>query len=129
MFLTRSFYFGTSKAIDLIRIGHDVRGFLRESRVESGLVLVSPRHPGAAVVVLASEGKVVEELSQALRESFPPHLHVLLPVSLTLAVEGGKIVGDPWQELYLIDYETVGRRREVVVQIFMESAEAQKGKR
>ena len=130
MFQTRSFFFGTTTGVDLINIGHDVRGFLRESRAENGMVTVGFRHPGASVALLAADGKKgAEEIQQALKGSFPAPLRSLLPQSLTLPVEGGKVVCDPWQEIFLVDYEAVGRRREVVVQIFTETPEPAKGRR
>lgn len=115
----KSFFVGTTKGVDLINIGHDVRGFIREAKLENGSVTVSFRQSGAALALLPNDGKGSAEVQQGL-ESIPPALRHLLPPSLALPVERGKLFFEPWQELFLIDFEPSARRREVVVQLFSE---------
>lgn len=125
MIVTKSFYISTSKGTDLVNIGHDVRGLVREAKVENGWVTVACRHPGASVATLANDAKTLAEVREGLTNPFP--LRLLLPAILTVPVEQGKIGCEPWQELFLIDFDPSGRRREVTVQIFSET-EVSKGR-
>lgn len=127
MFSLKSFYVGTSREVDVINIGHDVRGFVREAKIESGLITVGCRLPGGGIALLTTEGQafqtIREQVKKELSQNFPPGLRYLLPPTLSFPMEDGKMIFEPWQDLYLVDFETAGRRREIVVQLFSEPKE------
>ncbi len=89
MLSLKSFFIGTTREIDLINIGHDVRGLIREAKLEAGTVLVTIKMPGAGVAIFSSEGKEISAVKKTLAESFPAPLRPLLPVSLQIPVEKG----------------------------------------
>ncbi len=122
----RSFFVGTTKGIDLINIGHDVRSMIREVNLQSGVVTVAIRTPGAVVAILPNDRKSLAELQEGLAAISAP-LRSLLPPTLTIPVEQGKMSFEPWQELFLVDFDASGRRREMVLQLF--SPPEEKGKK
>lgn len=129
MALTKSFYIGTTKEVDVVTVGHDVRGFIREARLEEGFAVIGCRLPGAVLVLLPTEGKGLAEAREGIRKLFQTEsiggLRHLLPPSLTIPIEQGKMHFEPWQEIYLVDHELSGRRREVVVSLYQRQAEGQ----
>ncbi|MBI2066581.1 MAG: YjbQ family protein [Deltaproteobacteria bacterium] len=131
MITLKSFYVGTTADIDLINIGHDVRSFIRETKLDSGAVTVLSRLSGAALVVLPIEGKAAADLRASLKQEFarslPASLRPLWPASLTIPIEKGRFIFEPWQDLFLLDYEPSAKRREVVVQLASVEPEPQTG--
>lgn len=130
MLTFKSFFVGTTKGIDVINIGHDLRGLLREAKLESGMANIAFRQPRAALALLANDSKTVAELKSELGSSTLTAILPLLPPLLTIPIEKGKLSFEPWQDLFLVDYDTIGRRREVLVQFYSETAEpAPKGRK
>ncbi len=108
-----------------------------------GAVLVSIPQPGAGLAIFHSE----ESAKPSLNLNPSPHttkdpkkavsanltlkqiksdlssftatglMRVFLQPSLVLSVDKGKLLIDPWQNVFLIDYETAGKRREFRVQV------------
>lgn len=124
MILSKSYFVDTTKGVDLINIVHEVRRTLKESNAENGTMTVSLPGPGAALSIMEKtdqeggvkkglEGLVANELTKEI-------VRCLLPKSLVIPVEKGKMVIEPWQDVFLIDYEKSGRRREFRVQVFYE---------
>ncbi len=120
MNLSKSYYVDTTKAIDMINIAHEVRRAIQEANMahaERGFVLIAVPHPDAAVVVM--EKTIQEDFLKKGLEGFVTNslIRCLLPKSVILPVERGKMVTEPWQEIFLIDYDTSGRRREFRIQL------------
>jgi thiamine phosphate synthase YjbQ (UPF0047 family) len=129
MLSSRSFYVATTRGVDIVNIGHDVRGFMRESKFDKGLLTVGLRLGGGIVVILSTEGRVAEEQKDEIRKALaqPPYPYrYLLPPVLSVPVDNGKMMFEPWQDLFLVDFEPSGRRREVVVQLLAELKEEAK---
>lgn len=104
----------------MINIVHEVRRAIKEANManaEGGSVLISIPHPDAAVVVM--EKTIKEDLLKRGLEGFLANslIRCLLPKSVILPAERGKIATEPWQEIFLIDYDTSGRRREFRIQL------------
>lgn len=112
MIHAKSFYVDTTKGVDLILIGHEVRAAIRESKAEKGWVSLLLPRPGCGIITIetAERNGLAVERGQAR----------LLPKSLVVPFEKGKIAFDPWQEVFVVDYEDSGRRREVMVQVWGE---------
>ena len=124
MILLKRFYVDATKGVDLINIGHEVRQAIREAKMEAGQVLILVPHPGAAVVAMETDAKVTE-IKKGLEPFLQNHLiRCFLSRSLMLPVDKGRMSIEPWQEVFLIDYETSGKRREFRVQLFWEQKEA-----
>lgn len=124
MIVLKSFYVDATKGIDLINIGHEVRQAIREAKMEEGQVLVLVPHPGAAAVAMEPDvkaGEIKKGLEPFLQNQL---IRCLLPRSLVLPVDKGRMSIEPWQEVFLIDYETTGKRREFRVQLSWEQKEA-----
>ncbi len=120
--MMKNFYVDTTKGLDVLNVVHEIRGVVRETKMQDGNVTIVVPDPGAAVVAMEKEAKI-EELKNGLEPLRASGvLRCLLPRSLVMTVEKGKMSIEPWQEIFLIDYETAGRRREFRVQIQGEPA-------
>lgn len=128
MFLLRNFFVNTTAGIDIVNISHEIRSVLRESKVEKGTMTLLVPQEGAGVVALEA-GKPVEGLKKEL-ESYPEKglLKLLIPKTLAMPLEQGKMLSDPWEEVFLVDYGSLARRREFRVQVFWEAKEGQAAK-
>lgn len=106
MISLKSFYVPTTTGVDLIVIGHEIRGFVKEAGVgKNGWVTLMAPQPGATFGA-SPKGVNLETVKRV--------------PSLVIPVMGGNLMIDPWQEVFLIDEETSGRRREFFVQLFLE---------
>lgn len=74
--------------------------------------------PGAAVVVMGPP-----EDKEVKKEDLKPAA-CFLPKSIVIPIEKGRMVIEPWQEVFLMDYTPSGRRREFRVQVFWEPKES-----
>ncbi|QQR79762.1 MAG: YjbQ family protein [Deltaproteobacteria bacterium] len=122
MMVSKTYYVDTTKSIDILLISHEIRRLVQETRPEIGQVSVIVPFPGAGLAVFdkdVSREVLVKELAPYLKNQL---IHVLLPKSMTLLIEKGKLANDPWQDIFLIDYDTSSRRREF--RVFSETAAA-----
>ena len=121
MFLTRNFFVDTTKALDLIKVIHEVRRVVKEANTENGTVTVVIVNPGAGLAVLDPLEKP-EEIKKGLELQVASGLiRSLLPKSLVMPFEKGKMLIEPWQEIFLIDYDSSARRREFKVHVSAET--------
>lgn len=111
MIQLKSFYVPTTTGVDLIVIGHEIRGFVKEAGVgKNGWVTLMAPQPGATFGV-GPRGSSPTGVNLETVKKVP---------SLVIPVMAGNLMIDPWQEVFLIDEETSGRRREFFVQLFLE---------
>ncbi len=124
----KTYYYDTTKSIDLILIGHEVRRTMIESNAEEGLVTLSLPSTGAGFAIFESDFKP-EDIKKSL-EPFRDNklLQCFLPKTLSLTFEKTNLTIQPWQNVYLIDYENTARRREIRLQLFSQSKEANEPK-
>lgn len=121
MILSKNFYMDTTRDIDLLPIGHEIRRVVKEAAAEEGQMIVTIPFPGAALAVMETSIPVAD-----FKKTLKPFLEnglirCLLPKSLILAVEKRDLVTEPWQNIFLIDYENSGKRREFRVQVQWEA--------
>src|SRR3990167_8777569 len=117
MLLIRNFFVDTTKGLDLLKIIHEVRRVVKEANTENGTVTVVIVNPGAGLAILDPLEKF-EEIKKALEPQVASGLiRSLLPKSLVLPFEKGKLLIEPCQEIFLIDYDTTARRREFKVHV------------
>ena len=122
MAVSKTFYIDTTKSLDILLISHEIRRVVNESRPEIGTATVMIPFPGAAVAVFdkdVNREALVKELTPYVKNHL---IQCLLPKSVVVPVEKGKMVIDPWQDVFLIDFDNTGRRRELRVCVFSESA-------
>jgi thiamine phosphate synthase YjbQ (UPF0047 family) len=121
MILLKNFFVDATKGLDLLKIIHEVRRVVKEGNTENGSVTVVIPSPGAGLAVLDPNDRP-EDLKKTLEAQMASGLiKILLPKTLTIPFEKYKMMIEPWQELYLIDYDTSGRRREFKVQVEAET--------
>lgn len=120
MILFKSFYIDATKGLDLLKIIHEVRRVVKEANTENGTATVVIPNPGAAVTILDTGDPAckLEDLKKALEPYLANQLiRCLLPKSVVIPFEKGKLLIEPFQDIFVIDYDTSGRRREFKVQV------------
>ena len=120
MILTKSFYTDTTKGLDVKVISHEVRRVIKEANTDNGsMTVVSPaRGAGFLILDVADKPETAKKSLETLQSNGT--LAYLLPKTLTIPIEKGKLSIDPWQELFLVDYEASAKRREFRVQVVTE---------
>ena len=129
MILLKNFFVDATKGLDLLKIVHEVRRVVKEGNTENGSVTIVIPNPGAGLAVLD-----INDRPEDLKKTLEPHVasglvKVMLPKSLTIPFEKFKMLIEPWQEIFLIDYDTSGRRREFKVQVEAETPPPAAGKK
>jgi len=120
MILNKSFYIDATKGLDILKVIHEVRRVVKEANTENGTATVIIPNPGAAAVVLDTGDPLfkLDDLKKSLEPFITNQLiRCLLPKSVVIPFEKGKLSIEPFQEIFIIDYDTSGRRREFRVQI------------
>lgn len=138
MVVTRTQAFTTSGQGDSQDLTASVAAALQQSQLQSGIVTVFVVGSTAAVTTLEFEHGVVKDLDRALEGLAPRHgeyehhlrwgddngsSHVraaLLGPSVTIPFTDGTLRLGTWQQIALVELDTRGRRREVVIQILGE---------
>ncbi|MBI4212030.1 MAG: YjbQ family protein [Deltaproteobacteria bacterium] len=134
MVFLKRFYVSTSAETDLIPITHDIRYALRDAGINEGLASVVVTESGAGITLSENLPAVLDELRRAL-ELFPGEgVHALTRKKEALAVGPrvkaamlGRMLSIPFtakellisqhEDVFLIDFESTPKRREVVIQI------------
>ncbi len=143
MTFLKSYFVNTTAEVDLLSVTSDVKYAIRDSQGKNGLVTVIVPGAGAAVTCLEPVPEVMEELKVAF-EVFagegttakdkkkedvlvnPRVQSAIMGRSLSIPLKDAKLVLDPYEEIYLVDFDKKVRRREFMVQVFAE-AEAPAG--
>lgn len=129
MILIKNFFVDATKGLDLLKIIHEIRRVVKEANTENGTVTIVIPNPGAGLAVLDPTEKP-EDLKKTLEPQLASGLiRFLLPKSLVMPFEKGKFLMEPWQEVFLIDYDTSGRRREFKVHVSAETPPPATGKK
>lgn len=141
MIVLKNYYVNTTKEVDFLPIIHDVRYAIRDANAKDGLVTVIVPNSGAALTIIEPLPEVIEELKVAF-EIFAgegatatdkrkatidvaPRVQVaMLGRSLSIPLKDAKLVLDPYEEIYLIDFDKTGKRRQFLVHVMIEEAPA-----
>jgi len=120
----------------LVEITHEVRGWVGEQRIATGLLTLFCRHTSASLLIqenadpdvrrdletyfetIAPEapGRYVHEDEGP--DDMPAHLRsALTQVQLSIPVSGGAPVLGTWQGVYLFEHRRAPHRREVVLHL------------
>lgn len=122
---------------EFVEITGDVEAAVARSAIVEGIALVRSRHTTAAITCNEPDGRLHQDMIDAMRATFPvtrPYRHIeegaenavahlatamLFGEATWLPVRGGRLDAGTWQHVYLVElYE--GRRREVDVAVLGE---------
>lgn len=143
MIFLKKCYVNTTAGLDCIAITPEVRYALRNSTIPAGLVTILLPEGGAGLVVVEPLPAVLEGLKSLwegwrggiameakttdLRKRqvavIPRMLAAALGMSVHLPFHQGTLGIDPYMEIMVIDFDTLARRREIVIQVMGEPAE------
>lgn len=141
MTFLKSYFINTTEEVDVLNISNDVKYAIRDSGGKDGLATVIVSGPGAGVTTLESIPEVIEELKVAFEvfagegatakdkkkeevQVNPRVQAAILGRSVSIPIKDARFVLDPYEEIFLVDFDKKVRRREFKVQI-MTQAEGQ----
>ena len=124
---------------DVLDITDDVNRVLADSAVQDGILVVFAVGSTAGITTTEAEPGLLMHDLKAFYERIAPegqyykheetwhddngHSHVrasALGPSLTVPIVDGRLTLGTWQQIVLLDFDTRGRRRDVVVQVMGE---------
>ncbi|MBC7542363.1 MAG: YjbQ family protein [Candidatus Sericytochromatia bacterium] len=102
-----------------------VERLVRASGIKTGIVVCSAMGVGAAVICLEGDdtrlGIWTDRLVGVIKETDPEIAAQLLSQlygqSITLTIDRATLQHDPWQQLVVVDFGTLPRRRLIAIQI------------
>lgn len=125
----------TKENTDIINITDKVENFLKESKIRSGIINVFAKHTTAGLAIIENETGVIQDFKEFFEKIAPinkpynhnkirnddnGHAHICTPLlgqSLTIPFEDNKLSLGIWQQIFLVDFDTQARTREVVMTI------------
>jgi len=131
---SKKIYYQTTGNNCVLDTTQDLFKILKESGLKEGIAVITVLGSTASLVISENESGLLKDL-QALAESLVPqkkdykhnyagegnaHSHLrssLFGASLTLSFEDGEFNLGSWQQIFLIDFDTRPRTREVVVKL------------
>ncbi len=123
---------------DVLDLTAQVTEYVRESKIESGIVTVFVPGSTAAVTTVEYEPGLKKDLPEFFQRIIPrggtyhhdatwgdgngfSHVRAaLVGPSLTVPVSEGRLILGTWQQLVLLDFDNRARRRDVVIQVMGE---------
>lgn len=121
----------TKENVEFVDITNDIKDIVRDSGIESGVVLVYTPHTTAGITINENaDPDVVSDITMEINKIIPfedgyNHLegnsaaHIkssLFGISETLIIEEGKILLGTWQGIYFCEFDG-GRNRRVLIKI------------
>jgi secondary thiamine-phosphate synthase enzyme len=129
----------TTRTRGLHEITRDIRGWIDQQGIQTGLLTVFLRHTSASLLIQENaDPDVRTDLEQFFEtiapeapgryvhdaegpDDMPAHLRTALTqVQLSIPVSGGRMVLGTWQGIYVFEHRSVSHRREVVLHLFGE---------
>jgi len=144
--LTNRLVFETTRAPQFIDITQEVEGFVRDSRIQNGCVVVYSKHTTAAIKINENEPLLLQDMERFLNQVASPDgyyqhndftarganisedecanghahcQHLLMSSSETIPVIDGVLHLGRWQRVFLLELDRP-RAREVVLQVLGE---------
>lgn len=136
----KSYFVNTTVDVDFLPITSDLKYAIRDSQAKEGLATITIPGAGAGVTILEPISEVIEELKVVI-ETYagegesrgkdkrkeevyiaPRVLASLIGRSVSVPIRDSKLVLDPYEEVYLIDFDKKIRRREFFVHIITSDA-------
>jgi secondary thiamine-phosphate synthase enzyme len=138
MVITESISIKTKGYTDVIDITDKVQDKLHKTRLKNGIVTVFVAGSTAGITTIEYESGLAKDLKDAFDRIAPEdknyhhhlrwgddngHSHVrsaMLGTSLTVPFSNGRLILGTWQQIILVDFDTRGRSREVILQFIGE---------
>ena len=144
--LTNRLVFETTRAPQFIDITQEVEGFVRDSRIQNGCVVVYSKHTTAAIKINENEPLLLQDMERFLNRVASPDgyyqhndftarganisedecanghahcQHLLMSSSETIPVIDGVLHLGRWQRVFLVELDRP-RAREVILQVLGE---------
>ena len=120
---------------DFINITDKTEKIIKKSGISEGIINVFVRHTTASVVIIENEEGILKDFKETLEKIAPVNgkyhhnriqyddngsSHVrasLLGASISIPFKNKKLLLGTWQQVFLVDFDTHGREREVVVSV------------
>ncbi len=136
--LTTSLHVETRRETDVVNLTDQVRSTVRDSGVKSGIVTIFVPGSTASVTTTEFEPGVFTDLPAALQRIAPREAdyvhhqtwgddngrsHVrasILGPGLTVPFKDSRLLLGTWQQIVLVELDTRGRRRSIVIQVMGE---------
>jgi len=143
----KKYYINTTQEIDIISISADVNYAIRDSQTKDGLLTVVIPGAGGSVIVSDGVKETIDELKTTFElfageggegvDKFKKKVAVAPRVrsavfgrSVSIPVVNGKLTLDPYEEVFLVDFDKNAKRREFAIYIAGEGAgQPQQGQR
>lgn len=124
---------------DIIDLTPEVTKHVEQSKIRRGLASVFVTGSTAAITTIEHEPGLVQDLKELVERLIPSnrryhhdqrwgddngfsHLRAsLFGPSLSLPVEGGRLLLGAWQQVILLDFDNRPRTREIILQVLGES--------
>jgi secondary thiamine-phosphate synthase enzyme len=130
----KKYYVNTTENVDLLPVTSDVRYAVRDSQAKDGLVTIMVPGPGASPLIFEPMSEVIEELKIAFelfageggvstdkrkeKVAVAPRVQsAVIGRSLCIPLVNGQLLMDPYEEIYIADFDKNAKRREFVVQV------------
>lgn len=125
----------TKGKTDIINITEKVESILSKSKKKEGIINIFTRHTTAGIVIMEDEKGIKMDLKNALEKIAPinaryhhneiqnddnAHSHLkctLLGNSVCIPFSDSELMLGTWQQIFLVDFDTHAREREVVVSV------------
>jgi len=131
---SKKIYYQTTGNSCVLDATQDLFKILKESGLKEGIAVITVLGSTASLVISENERGLLKDL-QALAERFVPqkkdyehnyagegnaHSHLrssLFGVNLTISFEDGEFNLGTWQQIFLIDFDTRPRTRDIIVKL------------
>lgn len=144
MLFLKRYYIDTTDEVDVISVIHDLKYALRDSKSPEGLLTAIVPAPGASLVLMPAIDEVIEELKASVqvfgaeagtaKDKLKREINVgavvqstILGRTVHIPFQEGKLLIDPYDDVFLFDFEPKKGRREIIVQVFSEAPPPQQG--
>ena len=120
---------------DIIDIISQVEEKVKESKVKEGICLISCPGSTCGITTIEYEPNLIEDFKEFLEKLAPSDkdyrhdktwgekngqshlLSALFKPFLTLPIENGKLLLGQWQQIVFCDFDSRGRKREIIIKI------------
>ena len=129
------FKLNTKGGTDLINITNKIEKIIKKSGVSEGIVNVFVRHTSAGVAIMEDEAGILKDFKENFEKIAPTCNHYnhnelqdddngsshikasILGSSVCIPFKNEKMLLGTWQQVFLVDFDTHTREREVVVSV------------
>lgn len=138
MLYFKTCYVNVTDDIDVIKITHDLKYAIRDSKSPDGLITAIIRSPGAGLALMPNIPEAIDELKVSIdvfgaeagtakdklkreKEIGAIVQSTILGRTIHIPFQEGKLLIDPYDEVFLLDFEHKRGRREFTLQVISEA--------